>query len=185
MIWLAVSNAAAAGLSDMIALCEQAVAQGKVPAALAQVLKQDPRNAFVKTVTTGTKAQPIFVTVIERTDQGTLICMLEGARHLSGTRWQGDYAWASSQQIVDAALRQSLPRTAQNVLAKPDALDLHLYQTSFIDCASNRYWNAGPHYKSDGGYLFPVTIDWRLDGAVMSYQVGRGLFPTTRQTYCN
>lgn len=181
---LTANPSAAVKFSDTLAACDVAVATGTAPAVLANALRSvadvpKAREGVIK-VREGT----VFASVVLKDDLKTIrMCTIETAKYVNG-KWRSDIAWDAVKGQVFAHVDKVVPSSAINVFKKPDPLDLHLFQRQYVHCKRDQYWWAGPSYMSDGGHVFPVSIDWRMDGAVASYATMIGLFGQTREKYC-
>jgi len=186
MVWIGFAKVADANptVPELMDTCDATVRAGEETELLKNALTPDSNNAATRNGVFEVSGGRVFVSTITSADTGRIvICMIDGARRVDDT-WETGVLWDAHGPALETHLEGLVPSGAVELTKTPDPLEMHLYQRQFLDCEADMQWGLGPHYQSDGGFLFPVSIDWRLEGAVMNYLVMSPLFPATRNKMC-
>ena len=177
-----------ATFEDVLALCETVRKTGTIPQALTRVLKLDRTMDYTSKGVIATDVGKLYVTLVDNpgTTQGVkaLVCNIDGARFASG-KWQAGVTWQAVAPRVQAFFKANRPKGARTLKSTLHSDDIESIGFHFVECGKpSSFWFAGPSYMSDGGHLFPPSVDWRMEGAVVSISVMRPMFPMWEQQSC-
>ncbi|WP_298259071.1 hypothetical protein [uncultured Litoreibacter sp.] len=186
--WVAApAMASSVRFETVINWCEQVRKSGKAPTEMTRLLKPSSRLNHMEIGTVDTDVGRLYLTLVNNPRVNGFVgqvCSVEGARFDNG-KWAGSVRWSKVQNRVAKAFEATKPKGAKVTKASLSKNQLEQMGFEFIQCGKvNSFWSAGPVYKSDGGFLFPPTAEWRLDEATVSITVLRPLLPGLSDQHC-